>query len=136
MIDKVGGIVIKDKKVLVVRKKTKENFLEFIIPGGKRESGETDLETLQREMQEEVNLKIIKTEYLGEYRDIAIFENIPIAMKVYLCEVEENKFLQNRSHFYPLLFIIFIDPTKFFYFILYGYFSLHLTQIYFHGNGN
>ena len=92
MIDKVGGIVIKDKKVLVVRKKTKENFLEFI----KRESGETDLETLQREMQEEVNLKIIKTEYLGEYRDIAIFENIPIAMKVYLCEVEGEINVQNE----------------------------------------
>ena len=96
MIDKVGGIVIKDKKVLVVRKKTKENFLEFIIPGGKRDSGETDLETLQREMQEEVNLKIIKTEYLGEYRDIAIFENIPIAMKVYLCEVEGEINVQNE----------------------------------------
>ena len=96
MIDKVGGIVIKDKKVLVVRKKTKENFLEFIIPGGKRESGETDLETLQREMQEEVNLKIIKTEYLGEYRDIAIFEIIPIAMKVYLCEVEGEINVQNE----------------------------------------
>ena len=96
MIDKVGGIVIKDKKVLVVRKKTKENFLEFIIPGGKRESGETDLETLQREMQEEFNLKIIKTEYLGEYRDIAIFENIPIAMKVYLCEVEGEINVQNE----------------------------------------
>lgn len=96
MIDKVGGIVIKDKKVLVVRKKTKENFLEFIIPGGKRESGETDLETLQREMQEEVNLKIIKMEYLGEYRDIAIFENIPIAMKVYLCEVEGEINVQNE----------------------------------------
>ena len=42
MIDKVGGIIIKNKKVLVVRKKTKENFPEFIIPGGKRETGETD----------------------------------------------------------------------------------------------
>lgn len=96
MIDKVGGIVIKDKKVLVVRKKTKENFLEFIIPGGKREFEETDLETLQREMQEEVNLKIIKTEYLGEYRDIAIFEKIPIVMKVYLCEVGGEINVQNE----------------------------------------
>lgn len=54
------------------------------------------METLQREMQEEVNLKIIKTEYLGEYRDIAIFENIPIAMKVYLCEVEGEINVQNE----------------------------------------
>ena len=60
MIDKVGGIIIKNKKVLVVRKKTKENFPEFIIPGGKRETGETDVETLQREIQEEVNLKVVK----------------------------------------------------------------------------
>lgn len=96
MIDKVGGIVIKDKKVLVVRKKTKENFPEFIIPGGKREFGETDLETLQREMQEEVNLNIVKAEYLGEYRDIAIFENLPIVMKVYLCEVEGEINIENE----------------------------------------
>ena len=30
MIDKVGGIIIKNKKVLVVRKKTKENFPESV----------------------------------------------------------------------------------------------------------
>ena len=32
MIDKVGGVIIKDKRILVVRKKTKENFQEYIIP--------------------------------------------------------------------------------------------------------
>ena len=82
MIDKVGGIIIKNKKVLVVRKKTKENFPEFIIPGGKRETGETDVETLQREIQEEVNLKVVKAEYVDEYEDIAIFEKVPIVVEV------------------------------------------------------
>lgn len=35
MIDKVGGIIIKNKKVLVVRKKTKENFPNLLFPVGK-----------------------------------------------------------------------------------------------------
>ena len=96
MIDKVGGIIIKNKKVLVVRKKTKENFQEFIIPGGKREIGETDVETLQREIQEEVNLKVVKAEYVDEYEDIAIFEKIPIVVKVYLCEVEGEVNIDNE----------------------------------------
>ena len=96
MIDKVGGIIIKNKKVLVVRKKTKGNFPEFIIPGGKRETGETDVETLQREIQEEVNLKVVKAEYVDEYEDIAIFEKIPIVVKVYLCEVEGEVNVDNE----------------------------------------
>ena len=96
MIDKVGGIIIKNKKVLVVRKKTKENFPEFIIPGGKRETGETDVETLQREIQEEVNLKVVKAEYVDEYEDIAIFEKVPIVVKVYLCEVEGEVTVDNE----------------------------------------
>ena len=96
MIDKVGGIIIKNKKVLVVRKKTKENFPEFIITGGKRETGETDVETLQREIQEEVNLKVVKAEYVDEYEDIAIFEKVPIVVKVYLCEVEGEVNVDNE----------------------------------------
>ena len=42
MIDKVGGAIIKDKKILVQRKKN--NRCECIIPGGKRENNETDKE--------------------------------------------------------------------------------------------
>ena len=77
MIDKVGGIIIKNKKVLVVRKKTKGNFPEFIIPGGKREIGETDVETLQREIQEEVNLKVVKAEYESALdKGFTLYKNI------------------------------------------------------------
>ena len=42
MIDKVGGAIIKDKKILVQRKKN--NRCECIIPEGKRENNETDKE--------------------------------------------------------------------------------------------
>lgn len=49
-IDKVGGIILRGKKLLVVRKRTKDNREEYIIPGGKREGNETDFETLKREL--------------------------------------------------------------------------------------
>lgn len=96
MIDKVGGIIIKDKKILVVRKRTKEDFPEFIIPGGKREAGETDQETLERELKEELDVHIISSTYMGEYCDVAVFENVPITVKVYITVVEGDIFVQNE----------------------------------------
>ena len=49
-IDKVGGIILRGKELLVVKKRTKDNREEYIIPGGKREGNETDFETLKREL--------------------------------------------------------------------------------------
>ena len=50
-LDKIGGIILKDKRLLVVQKKTKDNRSEFIFPGGKRAGSESDLETLARELR-------------------------------------------------------------------------------------
>lgn len=54
-IDKIAFIKLKDGKILSSRSKGKE---KFYIPGGKRETGETDEETLVREVQEELNVHI------------------------------------------------------------------------------
>lgn len=89
-IDKVGGIILRDKKILVVRKRTKDNREEYIIPGGKREGNETDFETLGRELEEEIQVKLINITPFGGFDDIAIFENIPIHIEVYISEIEGN----------------------------------------------
>lgn len=96
MIDKVGGVIINDKKVLVVRKRTKEDFPEYIIPGGKREKNETDLETLGRELKEEISVNIVSSEYMGKFQDIAIFENEPITITVYLVNVKGEIKVENE----------------------------------------
>lgn len=54
-IDKVAWIHIVDGKVLGARSKGKDTYY---FPGGKRESGESDQETLIREIQEELSVQI------------------------------------------------------------------------------
>lgn len=55
MIDKVAWIELADGKVLSTRSKGKDTYY---IPGGKREPGESDVETLVREISEELSVQI------------------------------------------------------------------------------
>ena len=86
MIDKVGGAIIKDKKILVQRKKN--NRCECIIPGGKRKDNETDFETLKRELFEELDVELVKMEFIGGYDDVAVFSDEPIHVQAYIAEVK------------------------------------------------
>lgn len=94
MIDKVGGIILKDKKILVQRKNN--NRGECIIPGGKREGNETDFETLKRELQEELSLDLIKAEYIGTYQDIAVFSGEPLQVIAYIVTTKGEIKCQNE----------------------------------------
>lgn len=88
MIDKVGGVILKEKKILVQRKKN--NREECIIPGGKRKEGESDFETLKMELYEELTVNLLNAEFLGGYDDIAVFFNEPIHVQAYIATVEGN----------------------------------------------
>lgn len=65
-IDKVAWIYIKNRKLLAARTKGKT---AFYTPGGKREGNETDVEVLQRELNEELSIKIIPSsvKYIGKF---------------------------------------------------------------------
>jgi 8-oxo-dGTP diphosphatase len=66
-IDKVAYIRTESGKILSTKSKGKT---KFYIPGGKREVGESDEETLIREVLEELNISIIpKTiKYIGTFK--------------------------------------------------------------------
>lgn len=66
MIDVINGIVIEDGKVLVVKKK---DF--WILPGGKLQEGESNLECLSREFEEELSgTKIYRLKYYKNFNGI------------------------------------------------------------------
>lgn len=55
-IDKIGWLLVQDRKVLMVRSKNKD---KFYAPGGKREAGESDEQALVREVKEELGVDIV-----------------------------------------------------------------------------
>ena len=58
IIDKIAYIHLIDRKILSTRSKGKD---KYYIPGGKRENNETDLQTLIREIKEELTVDIIES---------------------------------------------------------------------------
>ena len=66
-IDKIAFIETRNGQVLSTKSKGKT---KYYIPGGKRERGESDAQTLVREIAEELNVKIdIDTiEYVGTFK--------------------------------------------------------------------
>lgn len=69
-IPKIGLSFIKDGKLLVVRKDGTDLFL---MPGGQPEDGESELESLAREIEEETagSLDIASVRHMGHFLDIA-----------------------------------------------------------------
>ena len=59
-IDKIAFIEIQEGKILSTRSKGKTIYY---IPGGKRENGESDKQTLIREVLEELSISIIPVSY-------------------------------------------------------------------------
>jgi len=81
---KSGGILIKDKKLLVERSKNKEFF---ISPGGSIEDGETPTQALARELWEEFKINVVEDNFeeFGVFSAQAVGqEDRKIQMNVYI----------------------------------------------------
>jgi 8-oxo-dGTP pyrophosphatase MutT (NUDIX family) len=124
VIDKLAWIEIQNRQVLGARSKNKT---KFYIPGGKREEGETDLDTLVREIKEElsVDLRPESLAFLGEFQAQADSQpwGVEVKMRCYFAdyqgeikasaEIEELTWLsyQDRPNLAPVDQIIF-DTLK------------------------
>ena len=86
-IDKVALIYVKDGKVLTTLSKGKDIYY---MPGGKREPGESDNETLIREIKEELSVDIIEDtiKFYGTFEAQAAgkAEGILVTMTCYMAE--------------------------------------------------
>ncbi len=87
IIDKLAWIAVHDKKVLSTRSIGKE---KWYIPGGKRETGESDEQALLREIKEELSVDLIpeSLEYFGTFSAQADGhqEGIEVKMQCYMAQ--------------------------------------------------
>ena len=89
MIRVVCGIIFRDDKILLTRRKVEKSlggYWEF--PGGKVEDGESDIEALKREIKEELGIKIFNLSYFTE--NLHKYEKYTICLKAYLCETNSD----------------------------------------------
>ncbi|MEU5860587.1 NUDIX domain-containing protein [Nonomuraea sp. NPDC047529] len=86
-IDKIAWIHLDDGKILSTRSRGKT---AYYLPGGKREPGETDLDTLIREIDEELSIAIVPTtaSHVGTYRakEHGHADGITVQMTCYTAE--------------------------------------------------
>jgi 8-oxo-dGTP diphosphatase len=86
MIDKVGLLTIRDGRVLLCRKKRGTSLL--ILPGGKREEGESSLECLARELREELgDVTALSPELVGVYTYAAADKGKIVRIELYRAEL-------------------------------------------------
>ncbi len=62
----VAAIIVQDGKVLMVRRRVREDTLSWQFPAGESESGETAEDTAIRETREETALDVAADKVLGE----------------------------------------------------------------------
>ncbi len=69
-IETVAWVRVENGRILCTRSRGKD---VFYIPGGKREAGETELDTLLREIKEELTLDLLPdtARHIGTYRERA-----------------------------------------------------------------
>ncbi|MDI6807157.1 MAG: NUDIX domain-containing protein [Candidatus Aenigmarchaeota archaeon] len=81
---KVGAIIIKDKKLLVVKERGVDVFISV---GGRPKKSETPVETLTRELKEELNVELTYAKPFGKFSAEAIGNYDWINMDAYFVEV-------------------------------------------------
>lgn len=92
----VDAIVINEQKeILLVNRKGKR-----ILPWGKKEEGETDYQTLQRELKEEINWTLGKEHENSFYKEFlweTPFSQQQVMVKAYFSKLLEENLIPNNE---------------------------------------
>lgn len=110
-IDKIAFIYLKDGKILSTLSKGKDTYY---IPGGKRENGESNEETLIRECKEELTIDIKRNsiKYYGTFEAQAHgkSEGVLVKMTCYTADFDGN--LEASSEIQEIRWLDYNDLNK------------------------
>lgn len=111
MIDKIAWIYIKDKKILSTLSKGKDTYY---IPGGKRENFENDVETLTREIKEELSVDILtdSIKYYGTFKAQAHGKKEGIVVKMSCYMADFKGVLKEDSEIDKIVWLKYCDVDK------------------------
>lgn len=90
----VCGIIWKDKKVFIARRKPEKSFGGYWeFPGGKHELNETYEKSLARELYEELGMKVnVEKHFMSVFHK---YDNFIIELISYLCQFQEASFIMS-----------------------------------------
>lgn len=86
-VEKCAAIILRDRKLLVVRKR---GTAIFISPGGKIEPGETQLDCLRREIAEELRVEITAAVPFGSFERPSALEDITIRIHAWTTTITQD----------------------------------------------
>lgn len=81
-----AAAVIQEGRLLVVSKQAAPDV--FYLPGGKPDPGETPLEALRRELDEELGVAPLSPRFLADVEAVAALEGVPMRMTVFAAELD------------------------------------------------
>ncbi|WP_033195888.1 NUDIX hydrolase [Streptomyces xiaopingdaonensis] len=82
----VAAAVVEHGRLLVVSKQAAPDL--FYLPGGKPEPGEDPVETLTRELDEELGAAPVAPRLLTRFEGTAALERVPMQLSVYTAQLD------------------------------------------------
>jgi 8-oxo-dGTP diphosphatase len=82
----VAAAIVQRGRLLVVSKKAAPEV--FYLPGGKPDPGEGPLETLARELDEELGVVPLEPRLLAEVEGVAVLERVPLRLTVFEARID------------------------------------------------
>ena len=82
----VAAAIVQRGRLLVVSKKAAPEV--FYLPGGKPDPGESPLETLARELDEELGVVPLEPRLLAEVEGVAVLEGVPLRLTVFEARID------------------------------------------------
>ena len=107
-VDKIAFIQTKNGQILSTKSKGKS---KYYIPGGKREQGETDEQTLEREILEELDVRIKKEtiNYVGTFKAQSDGAKEGVLVKMTCYKAEYDGILSPKSEIEEIKWLNYID---------------------------